>query len=362
MKCGKRLSVLQRQEIGLSVHKGPCKASLARRYKCTRSVVDRWLEEGLKKDPDYSDKRGRGRKTKYSSEQASCIRRWAKSGLSTRSIASKTPHRHHAHISKSNAHRILIGGKHPLEYCVVRRSATLRAKNKHARVQFCQDKPRPHVSTWVFADAKDLYVYNYGKGGCEWKWQDIDAKAEPQGTNPWVFRFYGAVALGHKTPSLFFVPPSPQPGTKQRISNEKFDSKCFQDFLKWLQPEVQSWFPSGPHNKKHPKLVLDHASQHTSTSSQAYMKLHGVELLEGYPAQCWDINIIENIWAALDQNLKGKKGNSGEVWRRHIIKAWEGISQHLIDRRVKSVNKRLAKIGEKEGAWLSNADLKALSS
>ena len=120
--------------------------------------------------------------------------------------------------------------------------------------------------------------------------------------------------------------------------------------------------PSGPQNKKHPKLVLDHANQHTSTSSQAYMKLHGVELLEGYPAQCWDINIIENIWAALDQNLKGKKGNSGKVWRRHIIKAWEGISQHLIERRVKSVNKRLAKIGEKEGAWLSNADLKALSS
>ena len=181
-------------------------------------------------------------------------------------------------------------------------------------------------------------------------------------TNPWVFRFYGAVALGHKTPSLFFVPPSPRPGTKQRRSNEKFDSKCFQDFLKWLQHEVQSWFPRGPQNKKHPTLVLDHASQHTSTSSQAYMKLHGVELLEGYPAQCWDINIIENIWAALDQNLKGKKGNSGKVWRRHIIKVWEGISQHLIERRVKSVNKRLAKIGEKEGAWLSNADLKALSS
>jgi hypothetical protein len=56
MKCGKRLSVVQRQEIGLSVHKRPCKASLARRYKCTRSAVDRWLEEGLKEDPDYRER------------------------------------------------------------------------------------------------------------------------------------------------------------------------------------------------------------------------------------------------------------------------------------------------------------------
>ena len=165
MKTGKRLSVLQRQEIGLSVHKRPCKASLARRYKCTRSVVDRWLEEGLKKDPDYSDMGGRGRKTKYSSEQASCIKRWAKSGLSTISIASKTPHRHHVHVSKSTAHRILRGGKHPLEYCVVRRSATLRAKNKHARVQFCQDKPRPHVSTWVFVDASTCMCTTMAREG-----------------------------------------------------------------------------------------------------------------------------------------------------------------------------------------------------
>ncbi len=90
------------------------------------------------------------------------------------------------------------------------------------------------------------------------------------------------------------------------------------------------------------------------------MHQQGVRLVEDYPPQSYDINIIENIWAQLDNNLIGSKATCSDGWRRTIQKAWDKIPQELIDKRVHSVKKRFARIVEKGGDWLNAHDMKSL--
>jgi hypothetical protein len=188
-------------------------------------------------------------------------------------------------------------------------------------------------------------------------WQDLNKEPEDVGQNPWVFRFYAAVAEGHKTPFLYFMPPSPAPGTTMHKTKETYGSEHFQAFIDWLQQQLEVWYPIGT---RQPQLILDHASQHTSASSRAHMHQQGVRLVEDYPPQSYDINIIENIWAQLDNNLIGSKATCSDGWRRTIQKAWDKIPQELIDKRVHSVKKRFARIVEKGGDWLNAHDMKSL--
>jgi hypothetical protein len=93
----------------------------------------------------------------------------------------------------------------------VRRTVKLREYNMRKRVEFCKAYGRAHVGRWVFVDGKDLYLYKSEGGYFHRKWQDLNSKPEDASRNPWVFRFYAAVAEGHKTPQLYFMPPSPPP-------------------------------------------------------------------------------------------------------------------------------------------------------
>ena len=352
-----RLTLAQRQEIGAFANK-PCSiASLARRYKVTPPVIRRWLEEGAKQHPNYRDKGGRGAKPKVSGPQASVIKRWAKSGCSTRKIARRQPHHGQPHLSKSTVHRVLTSGCHPLSWRVVRRTVKLREYNMRKRVEFCKAYGRAHVGRWVFVDGKYLYLYKSEGGYFHRKWQDLNYKPEDASRNPWVFRFYAAVAEGHKTPQLYFMPPSPPPGTSMHKSKDSYKSVHFQAFIDWLKVQLKVWYPEGT---RQPQLILDHARQHTSAASRAYMQQEQVRLVVDYPPQSYDMNIIENIWAQLDNNLIGAKATSSDGWRKAIQRAWDKVPQSLIDKRVHSVKKRLARILEKDGDWLNAHDMKCL--
>ena len=323
----------------------------------TPPVIKRWLEEGAQQAPNYEDRGGRGAKPKVSGPQASVVKRWAKSGCSTRKIARRQPHHGQSHVSKSTVYRVLTSGCHPLSWRVVCRQIKLRGYNKIKRVNFCRDYGRAHVNHWVFVDGKDLYLYKSEGGYFHRRWMDLNAKPEDVGTNPWVFRFYAAVAKGHKTPKLYFMPPSPPPGCAMHKSKESYRSYHFHGFIDWLKVQLRVWYPEGT---RQPLLVLDHARQHSSAASIAHMQQEHVRVLEEYPPQSYDINIIENIWAQLDNNMKGAKATSSDGWRRVIQRAWDKIPQGLIDKRVDSVKKRLARILEKDGEWLTAKDMKSL--
>ena len=116
------------------------------------------------------------------------IKRMAKTGLSSRSIASTLTQKHGISISHTSVCRILHGGRKPLTWLKVGNERSLGGVNKKARVDFChkwKDSRSNAFDTWVFLDAKDLYCYKYQFGILDYAWQDV-CKKKGSEAPPWV--------------------------------------------------------------------------------------------------------------------------------------------------------------------------------
>jgi hypothetical protein len=157
------------------------------------------------------------------------------------------------------------------------------------------------------------------------------------------------VGRGFKS-QLCFVAPTPPFGSKARKTKVNFASQHFIAMMKQLNREVVS---SG-RPSSHRRYIMDHAKQHASKASSKAMRSARVQLVEGFPAQCRDINIIENVWGVLDSKLLGCRARTPEGWRRGVLKAWDAISQTTIDKLVASVPTRIGQVVEKGGGWLKD--------
>jgi transposase InsO family protein len=111
---------------------------------------------------------------------------------------------------------------------------------------------------------------------------------------------------------------------------------------------LQEWYKG----KGNWHMVMDNASQHKSKDTQLALQQLGVKLVEGYPAQSWDLNIIENCWGILDTKLLGTKARTTDAWYSAIEKAWGEVDQGSIDKLIGSLRGRMHEIIELEGAWI----------
>lgn len=348
----KRRTPAQRQQIIDLARQGYSFASIARQLQCNLQTVRRWAALKDECNPDLGDKpRGRLSST-VSAQQAFRIRRLAKNGYSTRSISMKVKHDGRRVASKSTVHRVLAAGG--LLWLPVMRKRVLSESNKKKRVEFCNDalqKRSSEFSSWIFIDAKDLYLYRYPKGRLEYAWHDVGSKApsrlSPSASSPYVFRFYAAVGLGYKSP-LYFVPPSPPKGSKKKRGTETFKSQHFVHML----TQLTSHIASGGQFSRGYKLLMDNAKQHTSSFSREAIKQLGIHVVEGYPAQSWDLNVIENCWGMLNNNLTKCKAESADGWRKRINLAWEGVQQGSIDALVMGMRARIQSVLVSQGEWV----------
>jgi hypothetical protein len=276
------------------------------------------------------------------------MKRKALNRSSVKKIASSFNKNHNSNVSSSTVRRALKGGKEPLSYLPVTHGRQLSAANKKKRATWAKAMQGKHTGTWVYVDSKDLYIYEDAKGYIHWCWQDSKKHANFKcRSNPTVLHFFAAVGKGLKT-RLFFVPPTPGIGSKQPKTKVNFASKHFIAVMKKIHRGVVS---SGKLGNRF-RYILDHAKQHTSKASKAAMARAGVKLVEGFTAQSWDINIIENVWGVLDGHLLGCRARTPSGWRRGALQAWAAIPLTTINKLVASVPERLRQVVEKKGEWL----------
>lgn len=351
MHTSGRLTPEQRQELGTLATQGHSITSLTKRFTCSRHTVRRWKQEAEKRNPSWLDAPGRGRLAVLKSSERSKAKRSAKAGHTVAQVAVSLNRHRQQPVSNATVRRALVGGSHPLVWAVKRRGRVLSEKNKKARLLFCQRHLSAQTGSWAYADSKHFYCYKTGAGSLQFAWQDVGGKATlPRNSNPIHLHVYAVVAKGRKSQLIFTAPSAPR-GSNDKHGAEAFSSRHFIKVAKQLQQTLRGW---GMDDSRHP-LILDHASQHTSHSSQAAISSMGLHLKQGFPAQCWDINIIENVWGVLDTKLKalpGRLPTTPDGWRRRLCRAWAQVDQATIDKLVGQVKGRLYSIVEKEGAWL----------
>jgi hypothetical protein len=200
----------------------------------------------------------------------------------------------------------------------------------------------------VFLDSKFLYVYETNQGYLHFCWQDEGKPPRRRyRSNPIVLHFYAAVAFGHKS-KLYFTAPTLPWGCKDPKRKQTFKSSHFIKVMRRLIAEVSSWYPEG-HRWV---LIMDHAKQHTSKQTKAALEEMEVPIKEGFPAQCWDINIIENVWGLMDGKLLGRRARCVDGWRVCCKEAFGAVKQDSIDKLVNAVKPRLQAILDKGGEWL----------
>jgi hypothetical protein len=121
------------------------------------------------------------------------------------------------------------------------------------------------------------------------------------------------------------------------------------NLMKGFMPELDKWRPNRDY-----AIIRDKAKQHVSKASKTAMDVLGLPILESFPAQCWDINCIEHVWAQLMIQLRHHRARTPDGFMKVIQKGWAAISQATIDKLVAGVPQRLQIIKELKGAWISS--------
>lgn len=344
----KRLATDQRRAIAAAAAAGATKAQLKRRFHVSAGTVARWVAEGRRAHPNVADAARSGRPRKLGAPQRSAAKRAARRGRTAPQITSSLNKTAQQQVSRSTTVRVLKGGQHPLCWGLVNHGRRLSNKNTDLRVDFCKRHRGSQTGTWVFVDSKVLYVWKSGKRRVRCKWGNNPKDGPPRtSSNPITLHFYGAVARGFKS-RLYFTDPTP-PSTSHGHKGPAFNAKSFQrDVLPRLAADLQAHYGSRPY-----RVVLDHAKQHTAASTKAAMDACAFPLLEGYPPQCWDINIIECVWAQLANATDARRPTTPRGGRRIITECWQAIGNSTINKLVDSVKERMQKIVDVDGAWLS---------
>lgn len=341
----------QRREIGEAAKNGTSITKLKNKYKCSRITVKRWKAEAEKARPNYADAPRSGRPSELSSAERRRIRRSALSGRTVPQIVTSVNQNRQQPVSAGTVRSVLVRSRNGLHWAPVNRSRQLSARNLVRRFYFCQDNASAQAGAWLYCDSKPLFLYRDGPGSTSYTWQPDDGQQQQRaGGDPVVLHCYAVVGKGFKSPLVYTAPSAPR-GSKQRKAKENFSSKHWIAVAEQLHRTIKA---AGKNSSRHP-MVLDHARQHTSRVSKAAMQRMGLHLKKGFPAQSWDINIIENVWGVLDTKLRqvrGRRPTTPDGWRRRVNKVWAAIPQSTIDKLVGSVKGRMAAIVENGGAWL----------
>lgn len=346
-----KLTAVQRQQLFADRKDGMSIKSLVNKYGICRKSVQRWVSEGFKSHPNWEDGARSGRPRSLSNAQRKKARASAQRGHTAPHIAASISQQAQHGVSPATVRRALTGSKCPMYWAPKNRGRVLSEANKAKRLAFClKVKPR-RLKAGRFADSKLFFLYKDGTGSDTYEWHSPGAKPKQVPTgNPFVVHVYACIGKGFKSP-LYFTAPTPSTRSGLRKAKATFTSR---DFIV-VAGQMQHTFHQHGTNTRYNPVVLDHAKQHTAKKSKAAMEAMGMQLLQDFPPQSWDLNIIENCWGVMEQKLAGIAGRSPTTikgWRARIKRAWASISQSTINRLVASLDQRVADIKVLKGAWL----------
>lgn len=338
----RRISAEIRDKLTADTDQNLSTRKLATKLGVSSSIVQYYRRAASK--PATGSKPGRPRKT--TAAQRKALNAKAKrSVVGTQQLAQWSVQHGYPQISRGTVAAVLKGGTVPLDYKPVKSGRVLSDRNKELRLQFAKEHLNLDFNSIIFIDQKQLSLgYDEAQGYLK-RWQvKGGSKIFKKSSNPQKLLFYAAVAKGHKS-HLIRVPLG---GESRGSGTARFDSVAFIRAFKELWREVKEWFPEGQQFW----VVMDSARQHTSKYSKSKLASMGVPLLEGFPPQSHDMNLIEVAWGHLQQQLQGRSFSRKDQYEKEVKEAWSRVKQSTIDKLVANHKQQLQKIKSAKGNWV----------
>ena len=97
------------------------------------------------------------------------------------------------------------------------------------------------------------------------------------------------------------------------------------------------------------KLLVDHARPHFADETKiAYGRLK-VDVIDDLPAKSPDLNIIENVWGWMEQQLRWKHFRTFEEFTEAVAQVWDEVPDEMLQNMVNSMEGRLLKVIDNGG-------------
>jgi hypothetical protein len=129
--------------------------------------------------------------------------------------------------------------------------------------------------------------------------------------------------------------------------DDRQDSLSYQQTV--LTPALNFLRLRGPRARNHIIFQQDGASCHTSKSTKKWLKQKRVKLLQNWPAQSPDLNLVEHCWAFIARKLIGRSFSTNDQLELAVREAWAARPDDFIPRLYKSIPDRLAAVRKNRG-------------
>nr|CCA27267.1 Transposable element Tc3 transposase putative [Albugo laibachii Nc14] len=244
---------------------------------------------------------------------------------------------------------------------VVKRTTVLRVLRASKFASYIKRKPTPHlkkhhkakripfakkhlnkVEFWERVLFTDENKFNLdGPGGCQYYWHVILKDPETysrRGMRGGSVLVWAGVCQNGKTKIAFLEGKQTAVKYTQTILNYL----CL--FLQELQDN---------HGIREPIFQQDGASIHTAKSTQTFLSIHNIKILE-WPAKSPDLNIIESVWGdpARSVYAGGRQFTCREDLTKQIEVSWRQVSVGYLKRLVEDMPTRIAKVIIRGGAGI----------
>lgn len=323
-----RWTVIMWHKEGLTV------SDIARKTKFDRHFIYRWIKKYEAGEPIEEGKRtGRPRKRIPRVEAAIERTIRGKRRRSSRVVARDLKRQKIADISRMTVQRAAHNrGLHPFKQ---RKTSRLTKKQKEQRLKFAQANSKKDWSVVVFSDEHKFKQFKGGNPAHNVVWAKSVSEVPVKEVERWGLTLdaWAGISSTGKTKLVTYE------GT--------LDAKSYQDVVEEaLLPAAMEWFED---EKDGWELQQDKATCHTAKSTQSFLEAKGIAVLEGWPTKGDDINVMENLWAILDEKLEQKKFTSRQGMKKAVTAIWNDIDEDLLNKLIASVPNRLRKIVKAQG-------------
>jgi transposase len=333
-----KLSAEDRELVISSVRdKGRSVSAAAREYGVSRKTARKWVKEAEEGRDDLNDLPRSGRSPILNQKDKNYVRRVADRALSVKGIVKRVGMLRGKVVSPRTVGRTLHSGKVPRGYLPPKHEYFISHRNACKRVEFCREFMLEEKRQYVCIDAVLLrYSYVSGKA-TRLHWQRLDRRdVERKAQKPSYVLVYGGIAYGQKSP-LFQVGTS---HTKVLVPDSgDFCSAALQ---------LKEWISTLPKRRLPYKFFLDNASCHTSKETTAYLNRMGAKARFNVP-QSPDLNLVENAWSLLHNQLDQMKHKSFEHFIQNIHKAWDKVDTGIVTKMFDGWSARCQRVIDSDG-------------